>query len=152
MAGFGQFAATSQFYLYGRSHCTSTGYETAMKKILKKGPDLLASPDLSMAGKVAIVTGANSGVGKEVAMFLAKKGAVVYMVCRSQERGEAARREIQEAAGGNPNVHLLICDMSLEADVRKMWLEFCEAQRGAAVCAPLLLVLESVEVQLAHRE
>ena len=101
MAGFGQFAATSQFYLYGRSHCTSTGYETAMKKILKKGPDLLASPDLSMAGKVAIVTGANSGVGKEVAMFLAKKGAVVYMVCRSQERGEAARREIQEAAGGN---------------------------------------------------
>ena len=123
---FGQFAATSQFYLYGRQHCTSTGYAAAMKKILKRGPDLLADPDLSLVGKVAMVTGANSGVGKEVACFLAKKGATVFMVCRSPERGEAARQEILRAAGStdSPNVHLLICDMSIEAEVRRMWGDF----------------------------
>ena len=39
--GFGQVAATSQFYLYGRRHCTATGYERARAAMLKEGPDLL---------------------------------------------------------------------------------------------------------------
>lgn len=136
--GYGQFAATSQFYLYGRKHCTATGYENAMKKVLKKGggADPLADPSLSLAGKVAMVTGANSGVGKEIATFLAKKGAAVFMVCRSKERGEAALAEIVEItksfqSGGNKNVHLLLCDLQLESEVRKMWAEFERIQASS---------------------
>ena len=37
---------------------------------------------------------ANSGVGKEMAMYAAAKGADVYMVCRSMGRAETARDEI----------------------------------------------------------
>jgi hypothetical protein len=144
MASFGQFAATSQFYLYGRQNFTATGYEKAMKKFLKvnNDVDILADPELSLKGRVAIVTGANSGVGKEIATFLAKKGATLYMVCRSRERGEAAMREIHEISGGNPNLHLLVCDVSLEADVRKMWQEFCASENAkGAASGPKLQIL-----------
>lgn len=40
-------------------------------------------------GKVAIVTGANTGIGKETARELAKRGAVVYMACRDMGRCES---------------------------------------------------------------
>ena len=46
--GFGQVAATSQFYLYGRRYCTATGYAKARAAMLKEGPDLLESADLSL--------------------------------------------------------------------------------------------------------
>lgn len=43
-----------------------------------------------MKGKVCIVTGSNSGMGKETAMALASMGATVVMVVRNRERGEKA--------------------------------------------------------------
>jgi NAD(P)-dependent dehydrogenase (short-subunit alcohol dehydrogenase family) len=56
-------------------------------------------PDLS--GKVAIVTGANSGIGYETARALARKGATVILACRNAEKAEAAVRgmvqEVPEA-------------------------------------------------------
>jgi len=138
---FGQFASTSQFYLYGRRHCTKTGYERA--RDARKGPDILehhrsmVEPD--GRSKVAMVTGANSGVGFEIAKHLAVKGAEVYMVCRSAKRGAEAVKAVVEASG-KPNVHLLVCDCSLEADVRAMWASFCEARGGAAAAKLDVLV------------
>ena len=44
-----------------------------------------------------MVTGANSGVGFEVAKFLAGKGASVVMVCRSAKRAEEAASAIRES-------------------------------------------------------
>ena len=41
-----------------------------------------------MDNKICMVTGANSGIGKQTALGLARAGATVIMVCRSQERGE----------------------------------------------------------------
>ncbi|KAF7141741.1 hypothetical protein RHSIM_Rhsim06G0092100 [Rhododendron simsii] len=56
-------------------------------------------------GKNCIVTGANSGIGYATAEGLASRGANVYMVCHSKERGEAARSKIQSMIG-NENVYL----------------------------------------------
>ncbi len=44
--------------------------------------------------KVVVVTGANSGLGKEIATYAAAKGAKVYMLCRSQERAVAAKEDM----------------------------------------------------------
>lgn len=123
--GFGQFAATTQFYLYGRRHFTSTGWEKHAASY--EQPDILMSSDLDLTGRVFMVTGSNSGIGKEIAKFVAVKGASVYMICRSKQRAEAARQEIVDAAGqsSGDRVHILLADCGLEADVRRIWEEFC---------------------------
>jgi NAD(P)-dependent dehydrogenase (short-subunit alcohol dehydrogenase family) len=46
-------------------------------------------------GRVAIVTGANTGIGLETARMLAQKGADVVLACRNPEKGEAALAQIQ---------------------------------------------------------
>jgi len=70
-------------------------------------------------GKTCIVTGANSGLGKETALALARMKANVVMVCRDREKGDAARREISKESG-NESVDLLLCDLSSLADVRTL--------------------------------
>src|SRR3954453_16685537 len=55
-------------------------------------------PDLS--GRRAVVTGANSGIGLQTALELARHGAAVELACRDVSRGEAARKRILEAARG----------------------------------------------------
>ena len=73
----------------------------------------------AMAGKVCMVTGANSGIGKVTAAVLASMGATVVMVCRSRERGEAARQSVVTESG-NKNVVLLLADLSSMASTRAM--------------------------------
>ncbi|HUW90930.1 MAG TPA: SDR family oxidoreductase [Candidatus Nanopelagicaceae bacterium] len=78
---------------------------------------------MSMEGKICIVTGANSGIGKATAIGLAKMNATVVMLCRSKERGEEAQSEIIELTGNN-NVDLLICDLSSQKEIRDFESEF----------------------------
>lgn len=80
---------------------------------------------MNMDGKVCMVTGANSGIGKATAIGLAKLNATVVMVCRDKERGEIAREEIINQTG-NKNVDLLICDLSSQEQIRKLVNEFKE--------------------------
>ena len=49
-------------------------------------------PDQS--GKLAIVTGANSGIGLETARYLAARGARVILACRSESKARAAMQDI----------------------------------------------------------
>ena len=72
-----------------------------------------------MQGKVCVVTGANSGIGKETALGLAQLGATVVLVCRSQERGAAALAEIKQRSG-NDSVALLVADLSSQRQVRRV--------------------------------
>jgi len=67
--------------------------------------------DRSMRGKVCLVTGANSGLGLEVARGLAEREATVYLLCRSEESGREARKSISEETL-NPEVHLHLVDVS----------------------------------------
>jgi len=60
-------------------------------------PDASRIADLK--GKVAIVLGANSGLGYEIALQLAQKGARVYVTTRSVEKAEATVKNIKGDLG-----------------------------------------------------
>jgi NAD(P)-dependent dehydrogenase (short-subunit alcohol dehydrogenase family) len=76
-----------------------------------------------MKGKTCLITGANSGIGKVMALEIAKKGANVIMVCRNMELGQAAQKEII-AQSNNQSVELMLADLSLMKDVRNLVDEF----------------------------
>lgn len=72
-----------------------------------------------MYGKTCVVTGANSGIGKEISVGLATHGARVMMVARDRDRGESARLEVLDRTGGRV-VELLVCDLSSQRQVRSL--------------------------------
>jgi retinol dehydrogenase 14 len=75
-----------------------------------------------LRGKTVIVTGANTGIGKETALGLARLGATVVMACRDRQRGEAAQQDIKQTTG-NDQVELMICDFASQSSIR----QFAEA-------------------------
>ncbi|MEJ2311845.1 MAG: oxidoreductase [Gemmatimonadales bacterium] len=81
-------------------------------------------PDQS--GRVAIVTGANSGIGFETARELARKGAAVVLACRSEERGNDARERIRLELPDD-NVRVMKLDLADLDQIR----EFAAAFRAA---------------------
>lgn len=67
-------------------------------------------------GRVAVVTGANSGIGFETARALAEHGATVVMACRNLDKGEAALSRIRERAPES-DVSLMALDLASLASV-----------------------------------
>ena len=80
-------------------------------------------PPASIEGRVCIVTGASSGIGKETTRGLARLGATVVLACRNRQRGEAARREIA-ADTGNDALAVMDLDLRSQASVRVFAEEF----------------------------
>ncbi|KAK7866945.1 hypothetical protein R5R35_014720 [Gryllus longicercus] len=72
----------------------------------------------SMRGKTVLVTGANSGIGKETAKEMARRGARVLMACRNQETAEKARAEVLATAGEGASVEVVPLDLSSLESVR----------------------------------
>jgi len=82
-------------------------------------PGLFKDRSLSAAvrGKVVLITGASSGIGKATAVKVADAGATVLLVARSIEKLEETKAEI-ERSGGIAHIHR--CDMSDVEDVERM--------------------------------
>lgn len=79
-----------------------------------------------MRGKICIVTGGNTGIGKETARGLAQRGATVVLACRDTEKGEAAREDIARTTG-NEDVRVMALDLASKASIRS----FGESFRAA---------------------
>lgn len=73
-------------------------------------------PD-ALAGSTVLVTGANAGIGKAIAAGVAGLGATVLLTVRDRARGEAARRDLLDAAPG-ADIRVERCDVSDLSGVR----------------------------------
>ena len=76
-----------------------------------------------MQGKICMITGANSGIGKETAVGLAKQGATIILVCRDAAKGEAALKEIKERTG-NSAIDMLLADLSSQQAIQDLVKDF----------------------------
>ncbi len=72
-----------------------------------------------MNGKICLITGATSGIGKSTAFELARLGATVIIVGRNEETGKLVQHELQEASG-NPSTDFLLADLSSQNSVRAL--------------------------------
>lgn len=96
-------------------------------------------------GRVCIITGCNTGIGREHALDLARRGARVYMACRDQRRCEAARLDIVERSG-NQNVFNWQLDLASLASVRAF------VRRFLATGEPLHLLVNNAAIIPAERQ
>jgi NAD(P)-dependent dehydrogenase (short-subunit alcohol dehydrogenase family) len=85
----------------------------------------MSESPLSMRGRVCMITGANSGIGKATALGLAKLGATVVMVCLDRARGESALKEISQGSG-NTSISLFVADLASQKSVRLLAKEFTD--------------------------
>lgn len=86
----------------------------------------MTSSDGVRQRKTALVTGANSGIGKAAATGIAKAGFDVTIVVRNPQRGAAAKAEIEAAAPGS-TVEILEMDLSSQQSIRAGAARFLEA-------------------------
>src|SRR6266571_4283437 len=76
-----------------------------------------------MTGRVCLITGGNSGIGKATALGLARLNASVVIVSRDKDKGEAALIEIR-AKSGNRNLDAMTGDLSSQDSVRELAHDF----------------------------
>ena len=77
----------------------------------------------SMHGKICVITGANTGIGKAAAEALAALGAQIIMICRNRAKGERALADIAQSAaksGRGGGAELAIADLSSQAEIRSV--------------------------------
>ena len=81
------------------------------------------SPDLST--RTAVVTGATSGIGSVTAREIARLGATVWIVARSEEKAKQTVDEIRRATG-NDRVDFLLADLATQKEIRRVAGEILE--------------------------
>jgi len=102
-------ARAAQFLFIGATRFTAAPHRAAQRQWAADG-SAAALDGAALGGQHYIVTGANAGLGLEVARGLAARGGTVHLLCRSEERGRAAVDALvaDGAAGG-----------AAEADLRR---------------------------------
>ena len=77
----------------------------------------------TMQGKICLITGATSGMGKETALGLARMGATMVLVARDQNKGRQAQQEMMRQSG-NEHIDLLLADLLSQQEIRTLAAEF----------------------------
>ncbi|XP_075419605.1 dehydrogenase/reductase SDR family member 12 isoform X1 [Tenrec ecaudatus] len=103
---------TAAWFAKGLREYTRSGYEVASQDFI--AGDL----EIQVPGRAFLITGGNSGIGRETAIEIAKRGGTVHLVCRDQGRAEAAKVEIIRESG-NQNIFLHIVDLSNPKNIWK---------------------------------
>eukprot|EP00933_Yihiella_yeosuensis_P036562 TRINITY_DN30338_c0_g1_i1.p1 TRINITY_DN30338_c0_g1~~TRINITY_DN30338_c0_g1_i1.p1 ORF type:complete len:444 (-),score=98.22 TRINITY_DN30338_c0_g1_i1:124-1413(-) len=89
------------------------------KRFLIDGPPEFDPLPETLTGRTVLITGGNTGLGKESALRLAKAGATVVLTARSDEKGEKAVDDIKKAVpGATGRIHYLHLDLADLADVK----------------------------------
>lgn len=101
------------------------------------GPMAQGGGEIDARDKVAVVTGANTGIGRVTALELAERGARVLVLCRSEEKGTTAAAEIRKEANSE-RVEYVHLDLASMESVRR-----CAAEVLDRVSAIHLLVLNA---------
>lgn len=73
---------------------------------------------MDLTNKLCVVTGANSGIGKETARAFAQQQAYVVMICRNKQRAQKARKEIIDSIG-HTGIEIILADLAVQHDVRQ---------------------------------
>jgi NAD(P)-dependent dehydrogenase (short-subunit alcohol dehydrogenase family) len=89
----------------------------------------------TLGGKLAIVTGANSGLGLETTRALARKGAKVILACRSRSKADSAIAELAADGIARDLLEFGACDLSSLASIRA----FADAVRSEHAHVDLLI-------------
>ncbi|XP_068146887.1 retinol dehydrogenase 13-like isoform X1 [Drosophila tropicalis] len=103
---------------------TTVGIACGIKDLMQGGQ---FTTQTNETGRVVIVTGANTGIGKETTWELARRGATVYMACRDMNKCEEARAEIVKDTQ-NKYVYCRQCDLSSLDSIRHFIAEFKREQ------------------------
>ena len=103
----------------GLREYTNSGFLAASKNFNQS--DL----DVSCEGRAYLITGSNSGIGRQTALEILRRGGTVHMVCRNPLTAGEARQELIETSGNN-EVHLHVLDISKPRDVAEFVKKFGE--------------------------
>ncbi|KAH8277597.1 hypothetical protein KR018_001918 [Drosophila ironensis] len=167
MSIFGFLRSRTVFWLSAAG--TTVGAAFGIKDLMQGGR---FSEKTDETGKVVIVTGANTGIGKETVREIARRGATVYMACRNLKKCEQvgvqssptscyyfftlqARQEIVLETK-NPYVYCRQCDLASQESVRHFVAAFKREQsklhilinNAGVMRCPRSLTLDGIELQL----
>ncbi|KDO27409.1 hypothetical protein SPRG_06996 [Saprolegnia parasitica CBS 223.65] len=120
----GAFGTISDEYYYGLEIFSIFNTISAYIMILQGK----TYQDEDLTEKVAIVTGANAGIGLEIARQLAQMGAHVIFACRSKERAEDAMKQVA-ATTSSSKLEFMALDVGSLASVRAFAAEFLKSGR-----------------------
>ncbi len=104
----------------------------------------MADPLADLGGKICLITGATSGIGRSSAFALAGLGAKLFLLCRNAQRADALRAEIADSTG-NRAIEVLLADLASQSEIRRAAAEFL------ATGEPLHVLLNNAGVVLTAR-